>query len=210
MTTVYLIRHAQTEGNVAKRFQGRTDLPVTPLGKQQIYHLTERMCAIPLTHIYSSPLGRAMETAASVASTHGLTPLPYEGLVEMDGGAMENMFFENLGSQYPVEFAQFIGEPHLFMGIGGGESMRQVHDRMRDAVLELVRRHPGETIAMVSHGAAIRCFVCYASGLPLERMNELGWGGNTSVTHLTFDHTLRPVIHSLFDTSHLQPAAKEK
>jgi len=212
MTSVYLIRHAQALGNVQRRFQGRVDQDLTDLGRAQARKAAKRMRAIPLAAVYSSPLKRAWETALSITASRKMEPVRCDGVIEIDGGAMENLLLDELQLHYPVEAGQFFGEPHNFMGVGGGESFSAVYDRMRDTILELVARHPDQNIAVVSHGAAIRCFMCYALGLPLERMAEVGWGGNTAVSHIIFNADCRQV-YSLFDTSHLDPppplAAKE-
>jgi len=206
VTSVYLIRHAQAQGNLEQRFQGCTDTRLTPQGEKQVRFVAQRMRAIPLDAVYTSPLRRAWETAQGIAKLHELSPTVHEGLSEIDGGEMENRPFEELERLYSEPFRQFIQEPHKFTGVGGGESMQAVYQRMRGAVLELVRRHAGQCLAIVSHGAALRCFMCYASGLPLERMNELPWGDNTAVSHVTFNQQLEPLVHSLFDSSHLHIA----
>jgi len=203
MTSVYLIRHAEAQGNLHQRFQGHTDTALTRHGYEQARQLALRMRAIPLAAVYASPLMRARETAAAVAKTHGLPVQPRPGLIEINGGEMENLPFKELGERYPEENRLLLEEPHKFSGVNG-EPMTAVLARMREEVHALVRENKGRTIACVSHGAAIRAFHTYVSGIGLEKMNELPWCANTAVSFITFDDHLKPMLHYMSDDSHLR------
>lgn len=202
MTNLYLIRHAQTQANAERRFQGRLDLPVTEAGEKQIELLTKRMKEIPLDCVYTSPLLRARQTAEAVAAAHGLTPVVCEGVIEISGGDFENHTFVELMETNPLETEHFFKMPHLFHA-PGGESYAAVYDRMKEAVLHIVGNNKGKSIAVISHGCATCCFVCYALGVFLDRIPEMGYGGHASVTHITFDDELRPEMQYRFDDSHL-------
>lgn len=204
MTSLYLIRHAQAQGNVEKRFQGRINLPLTEEGRKQSRQLAQRMQAIPLEAVYTSPLRRAWDTALPVAATRKQKPILCPQLIEIDGGDFENHLFAELQDLYPLEFGQFVNEPHKFAGVGGGESLADVYLRMQETILQLVQRHAGFSIAAITHGAALRCYLCYVMDLPLERLNEVGWTPNTGVTHIIFDRELRPTLRYTGDDSHLR------
>lgn len=203
MTSLYLIRHAETSGNADGRFQGRTDLQLTPNGMRQAKVLAARFRCIPLSAVYTSPLRRARDTALSLAAPHGLRPVIEEGLVEIDGGGFENRLFTELWQECPKEFGAFCDTPGIFGGYRGGESPRAALDRMREAVLDIAERHRGGTVAALSHGYTIRCFLCYALGYPLDELAQVGWGANTSVNHITFDGRMRPRVMRMHDISHL-------
>lgn len=93
-------------------------------------------------------------------------------------------------------------EPHAF-AIEKGESMQQVFDRMRDAVLLLAARHPGKTVLLASHGCAIRNLLCWAHGWPIERLNDVNWGENTCVSVLEVGESGTPRLLLENDASHL-------
>ena len=202
MTSVYLIRHAQALGNIEQRFQGHIDHPLTEKGEYQARLLTRRMSALPLSAVYTSPLKRAYATAEPIAKNHRLEPIIHKGLIEIDGGKLENQLFTDLYEKYPKEFRAFNEEPHLFLGVGG-ESIEQVYNRMRDAMLEIAEENRGKTIAVVSHGCAIRCFLCFALGYPLEKLGTLSWSGNTNVSHILFDDSLSIHVPYHSDETHM-------
>lgn len=207
MTSIYLVRHAQAEGNLAKRFQGHTDTPLTPLGLEQARLVGERFSATSLDAVYTSPLTRTRQTAEAIAKAHGLTPIIEPGLIEIHGGGMEDLSFEELSQRYPVEFEQFDRYPHLFQGIDGGESVLSVYERMVATVGQIVKRHPEETVVLVTHGCAIRCYLCFARAFPLERLGETDWGGNTGVSHVTY-HNGKVLLHRANDITHLEGAPR--
>ena len=72
MTTIYLIRHAEAEGNYFKRIHGQYDSPVTALGRQQIACLEQRFADIPVDAVYSSDLRRTCQTAEAITMPKGL------------------------------------------------------------------------------------------------------------------------------------------
>ena len=86
VTTLYLVRHAEAEGNVREFFQGNTDTALTEKGRRQLDCLAERFRDVPLDAVYTSPFQRALQTAEAVNRHHGL-PLHQEfALREINGG----------------------------------------------------------------------------------------------------------------------------
>lgn len=203
-TQVYLIRHAEAEGNLNNTFQGRTDAPITERGRVQIALLGERFRKIKLDAVYASPLQRAKNTAMAVAATQNLPVIEREGLLEIDGGAFEGKCWSEIPLLYPEEHDIWANRPYEFQAIHG-ESMRTVYDRMKRAVAEIVRENAGGTVAVVSHGCAIRAYLCYAAGRPFSCVGEEGWAGleNTSVALLEYDDEGTPRIVYRGDASHL-------
>lgn len=208
MTSIYLVRHALAKGNVERRFQGRTDNLLAEEGRLQVRLVARRFSVLPIQAVYTSPLLRAAETARGIANAHKLDPIVDEGLTEIDGGDFEDRLFDELVVEYPEVFHQFEHEPHKFKGLGGGESTAEVYERMKRTVLDIVKKNKGSNIVIVSHGCAIRCFLCYALGYPLERMNEIAWGGNTCVAHVLFDGSFSPKVCDYGDDLHLPPAMR--
>ena len=94
MTTVYLIRHAQAEGNYFRRFHGQYDSPVTALGRRQIACLERRFADVHIDAVYASDLRRTCQTAESIYLPKNL-PLHREpGLREINLGEWEDVPFE--------------------------------------------------------------------------------------------------------------------
>lgn len=202
VTSLYLVRHAQTSANAEGRFQGHYDLPLSDTGLAQVELLVRRFRLIPLQAVYTSPLQRARETAQPIAASHGLTAIEKSGLIEISAGVMENRLFEELRVEYAEAFAALTEAPHSFNPKDGEHAM-DAFARMRTAAMELVAAHRGESIMIVSHGFVIRCFLCDMLGCAPEELGVMSWGKNTSVSHILFDGALHPTVAYVHDDSHL-------
>ena len=147
-TRLLLIRHGETAANVAGRMQGRGDDPLTERGQQQVRAIAERLKreGHPITALYTSPLGRAQLTADAIGEALGLTPRLRDGLQEINLGSLEGAS--------PAELAAVIkaGPDSRYPD---GESLREFVERTVGALAGLVAAHPGETIAVVTHGGVI-------------------------------------------------------
>ena len=204
MTSIYLVRHARSEGNEAGRFQGRTDTPLAPVGLEQAEHLGERFKALPLAAIYASPLQRTRQTAAAIAAYHDLEVQIEPDIIEINMGDFENRAFEEVKSMYPKEFEAFDTKPHLFAGPKDGESILDVYTRMVRGIGNIARRHPNQSVVVVSQGCAIRSYLCFVRAYPLEQMGETEWGQNTGVNHIIY-YRDKVSLHRVNDISHLPP-----
>lgn len=202
MTSIYLVRHAQTIGNRQHRFTGRTDTPLSQEGLKQAHHLAQRFWALPLDAVYASPLIRARQTAEAIAVPHSLVPRIEKGIIEMDGGELEDLTYKEMYERYPDEVACFAERMHDFGGTAGCEHISTVYARMRDTIELIANRHLGGTVVAVSHGIAIRCFLCFAKAFPLERIGEVDWGNNTGVSHIAYRNGCFSLLRAN-DTSHL-------
>ncbi len=205
-TTLYLVRHAEAEGNWRRTFQGHSNSDVSEKGYRQLEYLARRFADIPLDAVYASPLKRAYETAKAIDRAAGLPIVTDDGLMEINGGAFEGVPFAELPLRFPVEEARWDNEPWAFEA-PGGESMRSVYERMRDTIGRIVRAHAGGTVAVASHGCAIRNYLCFAQGWPIERIGEVGWCDNTAVSRIEFGDDFLPRPVYLNDSSHLPEAA---
>ncbi|PWL71626.1 MAG: histidine phosphatase family protein [Clostridiales bacterium] len=207
MTTVYLIRHAQAEGNEKRLFQGHYNGAVSEMGWRQLDQLAEYCRDLPLGAVYSSPLTRAVETAKAVNRYHGLPLQLRDGLIEINGGDWEGKPWDCFPVDYPEQNRNWEQFPWLFEA-PNGETMRQVYDRIVKTVLEIVRENPGKTVAIVSHGCAIRNFLTFAKGLPVEGISQVGWCDNTAISKITFDAELHPTLVFANRTEHLAEETK--
>ena len=202
MTILYLVRHAEAEGNWRRTFQGHVDSEISQKGYRQLDYLSERFRDIPLDVIYSSPLKRAYETACAINRYHNLPITTDKGLMEINGGDFEGVPFAELPQRFPVENTQWEQTPWDFVA-PHGESMREVYARMRDTITRILRENQGKSVAVASHGCAIRNFLCFVRGWGIERVGDGGWCDNTAVSMITYDDQLHPAIQYLNDASHL-------
>ncbi len=205
MTTIYMIRHAEAEGNLYRRCQGQFDARVTARGMQQIDALAERFRSVHLDALYSSDLLRTRTTAGAITRTHPELQLQLDPrLRELRMGAWEDQPWGNMERDTPELVKCFSADPERWI-VPGAETFEQLGDRMLDCVTELAKRHDGQTIAVVSHGMAIRTLLCRLLDIPSQETPSIPHGDNTSVHILSWDgEKLRVVRYN--DNSHL-PAA---
>ena len=202
MTRVILIRHGEAVGNIRRVFQGHTDSEISPNGRVQLDLLRLRCRNMQIDAIYSSPLKRAYQTAQAVNSFRNLPVQMHEDLIEINGGDWEGRSFRELPELYPQDALLWNTRPQDFAP-KNGEPMRHVYARMQRAVLEIVKENLEKTICITSHGCAIRNFLCWAMGKPIEEINDVDWCDNTAVSLIEFDTALNPTVVLANDASHL-------
>ena len=200
-TTIYLIRHAEAEGNLYRRIHGQYDSLITPNGYRQIEALQARFASVPIDGVYSSDLLRTRATAAAIYRPHGLELQTRKGLREIAVGEWEDKPWGELMHFDGARMALFhAGSPDW--QVAGGETFAQLQDRMVKSVTQIARNNPGKTIAVVSHGTAIRTLQAWLHGLPLSESGQLGHCDNTGVTCLEVSGDRFQVIYEN-DNSHL-------
>lgn len=180
MTTIYLIRHCEAQGNLHRRVHGIFDSDVTPKGRRQLACLQKRFEPVALDAVYSSNLTRAQKTAASIADPKGLAVIVEPQLHERSMGAWEDYSWHEVERRCPEAFAAWRTDPYYYQ-IPGGESEEQGGLRLHAALSELARQNSGKTIAVVAHSMVIKIFQQLVTGCGYE---ETGWGENTSVSLL--------------------------
>lgn len=199
---VIVVRHCEAEGNVKRVFQGNTDSDITENGAAQLERLSERMRDVDFDIIYSSPLIRAFKTAQAANKYHNRPIIKDSGLKEINGGEWEGTPWGVFDTSNDEQTYNWQNEPHNFTP-KSGESMREVFGRMRDTVLKIARRHPGQTVVISTHGCALRNLLCWAKGRPIEELKNIGWCDNTGISVIEINNKLEPTILVENDASHL-------
>jgi probable phosphoglycerate mutase len=201
MTTIYLIRHAEAEGNLYRRVQGHYNGKITSRGHQQIEALAKRFEGIPIQALYSSDLSRTIETAGAILRHHDLTLHTTDRLREVYMGRWEGQPWGNIQEQEPEQIDYFANDPARWTG-PGNEPFDILTDRMTSVLLDIAAQHDGETVAVVSHGMAIRALLAKALGIPSQDIRQISHGDNTAVSLLEVENgVIRPVFVN--DNSHL-------
>lgn len=201
MTTIYLIRHAEAEGNLYRIAQGTEDGKVTKRGWDQIRALSRRFESIHISAVYSSDSYRTCATASAIYLTKNLPLRVDPTLREAHLGEWEGKPWGEISRKNPEQLVNFSIRTHLWR-VRGGETAAEVQNRLFNAVCRIGKQHDGETIAIVSHGFAIRMLLGKLQGYPLERIGETPQEDNTAVSMLELDgDELRVVFRS--DNSHL-------
>lgn len=187
MTKIYLVRHAEAEGNLYRRIQGHQNGGVTPLGRRQIAAVGRRFASIHLDAVYSSDLIRAHETAKAVAAPSGVPVQTTPRLREVHVGVWEDQPWGNVEYTQPDQMYNFSSDPQNWI-VEGAERYEELQERMLSTVRELGERHDGQTIAVVSHGMAIRTLLFTILGRPYDEFKSFPHGDNTAVSLLTLEN----------------------
>ena len=201
MTTVYLVRHAEAEGNVYRRCHGQYDSLLTERGLKQLPYLADRFANVPLDAVYASDLYRARHTAKAIADRKGMKVRLRPVLREINMGEWEDKTWEVLPRIAPEMFARWQTRPWA-CEVPGGETVMQTGDRVLGGVRQLAREWDGKEIVIVTHGTAIRAILCRVLGYAPEQIGEIGWGDNTCVAKFEIEgEQIRPIYWN--DASHL-------
>lgn len=187
MTTIYLIRHAEAEGNIYRRIHGQYDGRITPRGYRQIEYLAERFKDVPIDALYASDLRRTRTTATAITKYHDLPLHTDKRLREQNMGVWEDRPWGNVYREEPENFVNFSFDPARCFA-PGLEEFYALRARVTGAIADIARENDGKTLAVVSHGMAIRSFLSGVLDLPSERIGEVLHGDNACVAKLTFEN----------------------
>jgi probable phosphoglycerate mutase len=171
---IYLVRHGETEWNRIRRFQGRRNLPLNQEGRKQVRALALALKNKSLTAIYTSPLIRALETAHLIKVFHPSTPIFEEkGFIEMDLGEFDGMKVQDWAEQYPDVRKKWNENPAA-VKMPGGESLKEVQARAKEALEGITRIYPPNTTILISsHNFVNLTLLCDLLKIPLHRFREL-------------------------------------
>ena len=201
---LYLIRHGQSGGNVARE-EGRLseyDPPLTPVGEEQARRLGERMAAYGVDVIYSSPLRRAYNTGAAIARITGHEIIVVDDLQEINEPLKERPTDPQQplppGVTHDEIKARFEREP-IWDNLPGSESSSHFRERIGDAIDAIVRNNPGKKVAITCHGGVIQSYVGMILGL---RSDFPFYAFNASITSIRAEGERR-VLWRLNDLAHL-------
>jgi probable phosphoglycerate mutase len=193
-----IVRHGQTHANIDGVWHGSINTPLTDHGHRQaaaaahFIHTTKN----PVSRVYASPLDRAHHTARAIGERFELEPMLVEGLAEYDLGEWEGETFADLHGKRKL-FEHMRRDPDFRPH--GGESPRQVGDRLAGALRTIAQAHVGERVVVVSHGGALSI----ALGLILDGAYS-EWSrmmSNCAISELVFEP--EPELLSFNETGHL-------
>ena len=166
-TELILIRHGETDWNRELRFQGHIDVPLNDMGHEQARRLGRRLAQEAVQYLVSSDLMRAQQTAAPAAQQLELALATSVTLREQNFGVVEGMRAEEIQSLHPRAWEDWLQfrEDHA---MPEGESARQFHARIMDALGSIAALHPGQTVLVVTHGGVLDMVWRTARGLGLS------------------------------------------
>ncbi len=201
MTRPYLIRHGETEWNIANKYQGKTDIPLSPKGIQQAEQLSKRLQSVKIDAIYSSDLKRAYDTGMKIAQKKEMKVHCMARLREIDFGEWEGYTIEQLQKIYGESYNNFLLEPYNYPFPGEG-SMETVRQRIDEVIQKILQNECGGSIAIVSHGGVLKVALLQLLDLHVSFYKRF-WLGNTSLSIIDIKEQ-GAILSLLNDTSHLQ------
>jgi alpha-ribazole phosphatase len=167
------VRHGSVIGAETRRFIGHLDVPLSPLGEDQVAALAARLRTVAFDAIYCSDLQRTRRTAEILAAPHRLVPISDPALREFAMGRWDGLTAEEIRALDRAAFDAWMGDVGRFQ-FPDGESLPDLEARVWPAFDAIVTRHAGGTVAVVAHGGSNRAILCRALGLGPERLLALG------------------------------------
>lgn len=194
MTSIYLIRHAEAEGNLYRIAQGQHDSNLTDWGWRQVQALRKRFENVQIDAVYSSDLYRACATASAICQPRGLPLHRRTGLREICVGDWEQRTWGDIARTYPQEMSDFKQRMDRW-SIPGAETPAEVQARLLREIRSIAAENPDRTIAVFSHGYAIRLVLAALQGVSLrDTGTKTPTGDNTAVSLLEADGDVLRVV----------------
>lgn len=201
---LYLVRHGQTVWNSQRRMQGWENSNLTEKGIDEAKRLGKRLEEVEFDVVYSSPIGRALETAEYISGLNRDEIIKKDGFKEMAFGKWEGLEFDKLEGEDRIQYNNLWNDPENYESIGG-ENFDDVISRLERDLKDLVKNHQGEEVLLISHGVLIRVLTSLI--LKKEELKNL-WDGpvtpNTSLTIIEFDQDGAYRFLMEGDISHLE------
>jgi broad specificity phosphatase PhoE len=184
MLEIVLARHGETDWNAGQIFRGRADVPLNESGLRQAEMLGGYLSRFEIKAVYASPLQRAAATAAAIAEHHSLEVIKADGLVDFDYGEWQGLSRGEVMERYGELYDRWTAHPER-VAMPGGERLGNVRERALAVVDDVIRKHDGGMVVLVSHRVVSKVLICALLGLDDSRFwnIRLDTGGITSFNH---------------------------
>lgn len=201
-TTIYMVRHCESEGNACRRSQALFDGIVTRKGLKQAEALAARFADIPVTAIYSSDAYRSRMTAEPLANAKNL-PVQYRMMLrEYTIGAWEGLAIGYTACRFPELYKRWLETPYDH-NIPGADPFALIAERGCTAIRRIAEENPGGIVVAVTHSCTLTCALTKLLGQPISYYKSVKSGDNTAVTMLEVDEAGHVEVKYINDDSHL-------
>lgn len=204
VTRLYLVRHGQSAGNAEGRFGGHGPTPLSELGRQQAELTAQALCKEKITHVYSSDLLRAVQTAEPLAKLLGINVNPSADFRERHVGVLEGLTFDEAKIQFPKDYFALVNREVAHV-ITEGESYRQLLGRTTETLNRLLHLHQGRKIAVFAHTGTICFLTLYLMNAINARTRTTPWlvTANCGINRFEFRGRRNVRVLAINDTRHL-------
>jgi probable phosphoglycerate mutase len=213
MTDLILIRHGETDWNLARRFQGHQDISLNAEGVRQAHGAARRLGERPQDYglttlpgqlpalLFTSDLMRCRQTAEPIGQALGLAPIVEPRLRERTFGVLEGLTMDELRRDHAESFARWQAREPDF-AVERAESLRSFAARVQGVLDDLIARYAGRTLVMVTHGGVLDVVYRIGQGMPIEAPRKVEIP-NASLNRLRHDGRQLTVVQ-WGDVSHWQ------
>ena len=209
-TRISAVRHGETAWNAVMRLQGQLDIDLNDLGRWQAERVGAALADSALQVIYSSDLCRAHHTAQAIARHSGVAPADirvHQGLRERCFGRFEGLTYAQVGELHPEDALRWKQRDPAWAP-PGGESQTEVFARVQLALEAIAAQHPGEHIAIVTHGGVLDVFYRLATGQGISAART--WDlGNCAINRLLWTPQALTLV-GWADTAHLDQGPRDE
>lgn len=190
MGTIILVRHGENDWSKKNKLAGRIPgVHLNEAGHQQAHAVAQRLAALPIKAVYSSPVTRCAETAAYIADTHRLTTIFVDEMAEVEYGEWEGKKIKKLAKNPLWRAVQFFPSRMRFPQ---GEALREVQFRGIQAIEAISARHEKEIVVVVSHADMIRLLLAHYLGVHIDLFQRLAISpASASILQLSPDGMVR-------------------
>lgn len=193
VSTIYVVRHAESDANAGHYFASQSDSKVSPRGREQVERLVRAFAKTRVHAVYSSDLSRAFDTVEPIARERGLAVRTDEGLRERHMGRLTGMTFDEVKAQMPEVWHRLVArDPRLRPP--DGESQYDLGERVKKTLARIVPNHRGESIVIGSHGVTINHIVRQLLGVYDLEVGFWIAVNNASVTRIDVTETVHGAI----------------
>ena len=199
MTELILIRHGQSQANKEGLFAGNYNAPLSDLGFAQAKLTADYVAKhYKVDRVYSSTLSRAYSTAQALADILHADIIKSDAMREICAGKWEGVSFEELEKTYPHDYQ--IWREHIgYARCTGGESTAELCQRVMAELTRIATQNDGKTVAIATHATPIRVSQCFITHGSIEKMEDVPWSTNASITVYRYDNGLWSIAATSID-----------
>ena len=182
-TRLLLVRHAEVEQRYHRIFGGKIDMNLSPRGHEQARILAKFLAARKIDAVYASPMKRVQQTIAPFLSNGAPPQTIIKDLHEVDFGGWTGLNWEQVSQKFNLLTHDWLD--HIERGVApDGESGPQFRARVEPCVRQIIKGHPGQTVAIFCHGGVVRMILSILLEIPLPRTNmfEVEYASYTDLT----------------------------
>jgi phosphoserine phosphatase len=204
LTTLYLVRHGETEWNASNKVQGNMDTELNDIGIKQAELVAVRLAKENIDAVYTSSIKRAKTTAEKIAEHAKVEVKELHEFREICLGPWEGLTMTEISEQYTEHYRIYRESPSDF-NLPGAETFLQVTDRFCNAINNIIAENKDKKIVVVSHGAAIKAAVISILGIDISHYNKFRID-NGSITILNFNDKYHGgiVVECFNNTCHMK------